>query len=77
MSSSRKISHYAIMFGVWSCLLGAIWYPQDALKWIGTSVYLAFVGRYLGLTFRNQKIVGRRLHRVKDKITNFLPMRKP
>jgi hypothetical protein len=76
MSSSKKISHYAIVIGVWTSLLGVIWSPEEAHKWILTALYLHFVGRYLGLTFQNEKIIGSRLERMKFHITDFLPMGK-
>lgn len=76
MSSERKISHWALTLGTYLCLLGAIWYPQDAVKWVSSSIYLALVGKNFGLTFQNQKIVGSTIRRAKNQITNFLPMRK-
>lgn len=76
MSSSRKISHYAITIGSVACLLGAIWCPEDSFKWVGTCFYLQFVGRYFGLTFRNQKVVGAKIQRDQFELQNFLPMRK-
>ena len=76
MSTERKLSHIALSIGFWSCFIGAIWYPQDAIKWIATSGYLYFVGRNFGLTMTNEKIVGSKIIRARTHLTNFLPMRK-
>ena len=75
MGSSRTISHYAIYTGATACLLGAIWSPEDALKWVATALYLQLVGKNFGLTLRNEKIVGMKIVRPNFQLTNFLPMR--
>jgi len=73
---NRKISQFGILLGVTSCLLGVIWSPEDALKWLGTAAYLYLVGNSFGLTYRKEKVVGERIQRCDKHIVNFLPMRK-
>lgn len=75
-SEQRKISRIAVSVGSVTCLLGAIWYPQDAIKWVATSLYLSFVGRNFGLTYANEKVVGSKIKRDLFLITNFINMRK-
>jgi hypothetical protein len=73
--SSRVISHVAIRLGTLAALLAAIWSPEDAYKWIATSLYVHMAGRYFGLTIYNEKIKGSKIIRKDVLITDFLPMK--
>jgi hypothetical protein len=73
--TTRKISEYLIMLGVICCLLAAIWSPEEIVKWLLSAIYLILVGKYFGITYRKEKVVGIILKRSEDDL-NFLNLRK-
>lgn len=70
----RKISYYAVCIGVLCCLFAAIWTPGNPIKFIASAAYLLLVGKWFGLTFRDDKIKGETIKRT-DKELNFLNLR--
>lgn len=57
-STFRILSERFIRVGVISCLLASIWSPEDFVKWILTSIYLALVGKFFGLSYRKERVIG-------------------
>ena len=72
---TRRISEVSVSVGVFCCFLGAIWSPEESLKWVLTATYLWIVGRLFGLTFRREKIVGELIVRQESKL-NYLNLRR-
>ena len=71
----NKITSRAISIGVFCCLLGAIWSPEELVKWALSAVYLIIVGKYFGHNYRKEKVIGSSLQSPYEKL-NFLNMRK-
>ena len=73
MTSPKKLSYYSICIGVVACLFASIW-DEDTFKWLLSAAYIAAVGKYFGVTFRSEKIVGGTIHR-NENTFNFLNLR--
>ena len=71
-----KLSTNLVVLGFFACLIGAIWSPEEWMKWVLSALYLLLVGKYFGLSYRKEKIVGVVLRKPGNEITNLLPMRK-
>ena len=74
-STFRKITERSIYFGVVCSLLAAIWSPEEFIKWVLTAIYLIVVGRFFGLSYRKEKVVGSFLERSSKNIS-FIGFRK-
>ena len=73
-STFRIISERLVSLGVISCLLAAIWSPEEFVKWVLTAIYLLLVGKFFGLSYRKEKVIGSYIVRPFKKL-NYLNLR--
>jgi hypothetical protein len=74
-SKIRILSERLVSLGVISSLLAAIWSPEEFIKWVLTAIYLVLVGKFFGLSYRKERVIGSYIARPFKKL-NFLNMRK-
>ena len=54
----RKLTYFAHCFGIFLCLGAAIWDYENAVKWLGFSIYLYLCGKFFGVCFKDERVKG-------------------